>query len=110
MKRASSMPVRPAMRACSALTVGSSPNTSSPTSAAAIAARIAGVGFVTVSLRKSGMAGLGSGSVGGARRARSAVGGELQRELDRGEQAAGVGDAAAREVERGAVVDRGAHE
>ena len=41
------------MRASSALTVGSSPATSSPTSAAAIAARMAGVGLVTVSLRRS---------------------------------------------------------
>src|SRR6185437_13511997 len=35
------------------LTVGSSPYTSSPTSASAIARRIAGVGRVTVSLRRS---------------------------------------------------------
>ena len=42
-----------AMRACSACTVGSSSNTSSPTSAAAMAARIAAVGRVTVSLRRS---------------------------------------------------------
>src|SRR5690606_12982636 len=41
------------MRSCNALTVGSSPYTSSPTSAASIAARIAGVGRVTVSLRRS---------------------------------------------------------
>ena len=33
--------------------MGSSSNTSSPTSAAAMAARMAGVGRVTVSLRKS---------------------------------------------------------
>ena len=42
-------------RDCRRFTVGSSPYTSSPTSAAAIAARIAGVGRVTVSLRKSTM-------------------------------------------------------
>ena len=35
------------------MTVGSSPKTSSPTSASAIARRIAGVGWVTVSLRRS---------------------------------------------------------
>ncbi len=38
---------------CSALTVGSSPYTSSPTSAASIASRIAAVGRVTVSERRS---------------------------------------------------------
>src|SRR5437868_13425845 len=38
-----------AARSCKRLTVGSSPYTSSPTSAAAIARRISGVGFVTVS-------------------------------------------------------------
>src|SRR5512143_106568 len=42
-----------ATSSCRALPDGSSPNTSSPTRAAAIAARIAGVGRVTVSLRKS---------------------------------------------------------
>ena len=47
----------PAMRSCSALTVGSSPKTSSPTSAAAMAARMASVGRVTVSLRRSIMTG-----------------------------------------------------
>ena len=40
-------------RSCSALTVGSSPNWSSPTSAAAIAARMGAVGRVTVSERRS---------------------------------------------------------
>jgi hypothetical protein len=44
---------------CSGLTVGSSPNWSSPTGAAAMAARIAGVGRVTVSERRSiGAAGM----------------------------------------------------
>jgi hypothetical protein len=41
MKSAASKPSRAAMRSCSALTLGSSPNTSSPTSAAAMAARMA---------------------------------------------------------------------
>jgi hypothetical protein len=43
----------PAMRSCSALTLGSSPKTSSPSGAANMASRIAAVGRVTVSLRKS---------------------------------------------------------
>ena len=53
VKSAASCPNSAATRSCSALTVGSSPYTSSPTSAAAIAARIASVGRVTVSLRRS---------------------------------------------------------
>ena len=48
-----SRPKISAARFSSRLTVGSSPYTSSPTSAAAIAARISGVGRVTVSDRKS---------------------------------------------------------
>ena len=52
-KSAASLPSMPAMRSSSWRTVGSSPKTSSPTSAAAMAARIAGVGRVTVSLRRS---------------------------------------------------------
>src|SRR5450755_1349559 len=52
-KSAASLPSIAAMRSCSALTLGSSPKTSSPTSATAIAARIAAVGRVTVSLRRS---------------------------------------------------------
>ena len=48
-----SLPSSSAARSSSALTVGSSPQTSSPTSAAAIARRIAAVGFVTVSERRS---------------------------------------------------------
>src|ERR1019366_4841939 len=50
---AASRPNTSAPRASSRFTVGSSPYTSSPTSAAAIAARIFAVGRVTVSLRKS---------------------------------------------------------
>src|SRR3954462_11381343 len=42
-----------AARSCRRLTVGSSPKTSSPTSAAAMAARMAAEGRVTVSLRRS---------------------------------------------------------
>src|SRR3990172_8899031 len=55
-----SAPPRPksaAVRSCSRSTVGSSPKTSSPTSAAAMAARIAGPGRVTVSLRRAIMRG-----------------------------------------------------
>ena len=52
-KRAASLPNSAATRSWSSITVGSSPHTSSPTAAAAMAARIAGVGRVTVSLRKS---------------------------------------------------------
>src|SRR6516225_2992996 len=48
-----SKPSISATSASSALMLGSSPKTSSPTGAAAIAARIAAVGRVTVSLRKS---------------------------------------------------------
>ena len=50
---AASWPNSPATRSSSARTVGSSPYTSSPTSADAIARRIASVGRVTVSLRRS---------------------------------------------------------
>ena len=48
-----SLPRSEAARSSSSMTVGSSPNTSSPTSASAIARRMAGVGLVTVSLRRS---------------------------------------------------------
>src|SRR6516162_9497851 len=48
-----SKPSISATSASSALMLGSSPKTSSPTGASAIAARIAAVGRVTVSLRKS---------------------------------------------------------
>ncbi len=57
--RPASMPNVPAANSCSRITVGSSPKTSSPTSAAAIAARIAADGRVTVSLRRSIIAGPG---------------------------------------------------
>src|SRR6185369_14259557 len=50
---AASKPRSSATSASSAMTVGSSPSTSSPTSAAAIALRIPSLGRVTVSLRKS---------------------------------------------------------
>ena len=52
-KSAASFPSISAARSCRRLTVGSSPYTSSPTSASAIARRIEGVGLVTVSLRRS---------------------------------------------------------
>ena len=48
-----SCPRSSAVRRSSAITVGSSPYTSSPTGAASIASRIAGVGTVTVSDRRS---------------------------------------------------------
>src|SRR5205823_5728980 len=58
-KSASSFPSSAATRSSSRRVVGSPSRSSSPTSAAAIAARIAGVGLVTVSLRKSiGIAGI----------------------------------------------------
>src|SRR5208337_1092476 len=50
---AASLPSRVATRSCSALADGSSPYWSSPTGAAAIAERIAAVGRVTVSERRS---------------------------------------------------------
>jgi hypothetical protein len=50
---ASSFPNRSATRCWSSTTVGSSPYTSSPTSAAAMARRIAEVGRVSVSERRS---------------------------------------------------------
>src|SRR6187551_3823436 len=50
---AASLPSSAAPCSCSALTDGSSPNWSSPTGAAAITARISGVGRVTVSERRS---------------------------------------------------------
>src|SRR5689334_23237268 len=52
-KSAASRPKSAAVSSCRRATVGSSPYTSSPTSASAIAFRISGVGFVTVSLRQS---------------------------------------------------------
>src|SRR5690349_15625422 len=50
---AASLPSNSATRSSRRLTVGSSRKTSSPTSAACMAARMAAVGFVTVSLRRS---------------------------------------------------------
>ena len=50
---AASLPILSAAISSRRLTVGSSPKTSSPSSASAIARRISGVGCVTVSLRKS---------------------------------------------------------
>src|SRR5262245_56278397 len=58
---AASLPKYAATLSCNSWTVGSSLKTSSPTSAAAINARIAGVGLVTVSLRKS----IGASFIGG---------------------------------------------
>ena len=54
-ERTAPLPCRASRRSASssARTVGSSPNTSSPTSAAAMAARMPGEGRVTVSLRRS---------------------------------------------------------
>src|SRR5438034_2155231 len=52
-KSASSKPKISAARACNRFTVGSSPKTSSPSSASSIARRMAGVGRVTVSERRS---------------------------------------------------------
>src|SRR5262245_11214984 len=52
-KSAASLPRISAARSCRRLTVGSSRWTSSPTSASAIARRMARVGLVTVSLRRS---------------------------------------------------------
>ena len=53
VNRAASMPNSPATCSSRSRTVGSSPYTSSPTSARAITWRIASVGLVTVSLRRS---------------------------------------------------------
>src|SRR5215212_6607188 len=51
--RAASLPSRSATNLSSRSTVGSSPNTSSPTGASSIARRMPSVGLVTVSLRRS---------------------------------------------------------
>src|SRR5579863_4686303 len=77
-KRPASWPVIWASRSCRSLTVGSSPNTSSPTAAAAMRSRMAAVGRVTVSLRRSIMRAAGSRSVAralGARRRGGSRGG-----------------------------------
>jgi hypothetical protein len=61
MKSAASKPSMAAILSCSAFTLGSVPKTSSPRGAVAIAARMQGVGWVTVSLRRStGAFGMGS--------------------------------------------------
>ena len=52
-KSAASLPDTSAQRASRAFTLGSSPKTSSPKGAAIMAARIASVGIVTVSERRS---------------------------------------------------------
>src|SRR3989440_11739505 len=54
-KTAASLPSRAAAIASRRWTVGSSPQTSSPTSARAMASRISGVGSVSVSERRSTM-------------------------------------------------------
>src|SRR5690349_9574079 len=56
---AASLPSTAATRSSRRRTVGSSLKTSSPTSAASMAARMAAVGLVTVSLRRSMMSGMG---------------------------------------------------
>ena len=66
---AASLPSSSAARSSSARAVGSSPHTSSPTSAPAIAARIAGVGFVNVSDRRSTITAGLAGFAGRASRA-----------------------------------------
>lgn len=64
---AASLPSSMAVRAQSSLTIGSSPSCSSPTSAQAMASRIAGDGLVWVSesrlMRTGGSAGSGEGGV-----------------------------------------------
>jgi len=60
MYSAASLPRSAAARSCSALIVGSSPSTSSPTAASCIARRMAGVGLVAVSERRSTMRMFGS--------------------------------------------------
>ena len=61
-KSPASLPSSSAARSSRAMTVGSSPKTSSPTSAAAIARRISAVGLVTVSDRRSIMS-MGHGRI-----------------------------------------------
>ena len=69
-KRPASLPVSSAARSSRAMTVGSSPKTSSPSSASAIARRISGEGCVTVSERRSRREELIAWRVYGARPAR----------------------------------------
>src|SRR5260221_9306729 len=63
--KAASKPRRAATTSCRRATVGSSPYTSSPTSASAMARRMAGVGRVTVSERRSTRAGGGTSKATG---------------------------------------------
>src|SRR5207302_1291000 len=72
MKSPACLPMRPAARPSRRWTVGSSSHTSSPTSARAIASRMAGVGRVSVSERRSTTS-CGTGSPGD----RQALGGAL---------------------------------
>src|SRR5260370_42106493 len=64
-KAAAALPVSSAARSCSRLTVGSSPYQSSPTSASAMARRMACDGLLTVSERRSMWASIGLASSGG---------------------------------------------
>ena len=64
-----------AARASSSLTVGSSPKTSSPTRASAIARRMAAVGWVTVSERRSMTGGMAAASIARVVRAGAREGG-----------------------------------
>src|SRR3989304_5509959 len=83
-KSAPSLPARRAASSSSRLTVGSSSHTSSPTSARAMASRIAGVGRVSVSERRSTMScmALPRGRPESPRRAPAPVGvGELGGQL-----------------------------
>src|SRR5262245_29929250 len=66
-KHAASFPMIAATFSCRAITVGSSPSTSSPTIASAIAFRMAAVGRVTVSERRS-ITAFGDGMSKGSRR------------------------------------------
>src|SRR5436853_3453632 len=66
MKIAASLPSSSAVNSCSSSTVGSMSMHSSPTMQLAIASRMAGVGRVTVSLRRS-MAGWDMGRLAGRR-------------------------------------------
>ena len=69
-KTAASRPSSSAARSSRAFTVGSSWKTSSPTSADAMARRIAGLGWVTVSERRSIIAGMGPKDTAGRRHPR----------------------------------------
>lgn len=66
--RAASLPSSAAMRDSSSFTVGSSPNTSSPTSASAMARRMPSLGLVSVSDRRSTTRSTPAGGVADVRR------------------------------------------